>query len=119
MWQVLGACRILRNTAPLASRTELELVHDRSHVERVIAAGDVSAPARAAAAQQELRNMRRLGVTGGTHEDVYVVEHTSAAVRKAAGCAADLARRVMAGEIRAGISLSRPAGHHAGKASVS
>ena len=53
------------------------------------------------------------GHHGWLDPDTYYSEGTWAAARAAAGSAAELALRVMSGELRRGLAVVRPPGHHA------
>jgi acetoin utilization deacetylase AcuC-like enzyme len=119
---LLAACRVLRNSGRVATREELERVHEPSHVDLVLR-GDAADSSPEAAAEARRALLRSCGVRGeqtadGDREDVYIGPHTMRAARSAAGVAIDLVERIVRNEIRAGVSVMRPAGHHAGRASI-
>jgi acetoin utilization deacetylase AcuC-like enzyme len=79
--------------APAATERELELVHTRSHVERI----------------------RDLCIAGGGQidSDTFVGDASYRAALHAAGGACEMVRALVRGEARAGFSAARPSGHHA------
>jgi acetoin utilization deacetylase AcuC-like enzyme len=82
-----------RRTAPAATREELELAHTPAHVAAI----------------------RELSESGGGAIDVetYAGPNSYEAAARAAGGAAALARALLAGEAKTGLSALRPPGHHA------
>jgi acetoin utilization deacetylase AcuC-like enzyme len=82
-----------RRKAPAAEESELELIHDRRHVEAI----------------------RELCLSGGgaIDADTFVGEASYRAALHAAGGACALTRGLLAGEARVGFSAARPSGHHA------
>ncbi len=85
-----------RLRAPAASEQQLELVHTPEHV----------------------RFVRELCDSGGgaIDADTYVGPRSYVAALHAAGGACELARMLLAGEARSGLSALRPSGHHAEQA---
>jgi acetoin utilization deacetylase AcuC-like enzyme len=82
-----------RCAAPAATSAELELVHDRGHVESLLA----------------------LCAAGGGRldQDTFVGESSFRAAAHAAGGTCRMVRELVAGESAAGFCAVRPAGHHA------
>ncbi|OQA43295.1 MAG: Histone deacetylase-like amidohydrolase [Chloroflexi bacterium ADurb.Bin325] len=62
-----------------------------------------------------IERVRRISARGGGYldPDTYLVGDTDGAARLAAGGAVELTRAVLRGELRNGIALVRPPGHHA------
>ncbi len=75
-----------------ASLDELVLVHEPRYVEALDAAA---------------------GLSGHFDEDTYYAPRSVAAARRAAGGAMELVDTLMRGEVRRGLALLRPPGHHA------
>lgn len=89
--QLVAACQ--RPTWAPASRTQLELVHEPGHIDRIAA----------------------LANRGGGHidSDTVVSRASYDVAALAAGAACDATRRVLAGESKTSLCLVRPPGHHA------
>ena len=84
--------------APAAPERELELVHDPAHI----------------------RMIRDICARGGGQidADTFVGERSYVAALHSAGGACAMVRALVSGEARAGFSATRPAGHHAERASA-
>jgi acetoin utilization deacetylase AcuC-like enzyme len=82
-----------RREAPPAEETQLELIHSRSHVQRI----------------------RDLSLAGGgaIDPDTFLGEPSYRAALHAAGGALEMTRALMAGEATRGFCGVRPSGHHA------
>jgi len=83
----------------LASRLEVRLVHEEQHWDRI-----------EWAVAQEAAELERFCAT---HESLFLNSKSMTAARLACGCVLRLTEAVMHGEVRNGLAVVRPPGHHA------